>query len=51
MEASKELLKSGKRIKEIAYEVAFRDRITSTKIFKKYTGVTPKMYKNSFDDK
>ena len=50
-EASKELLKSGKRIKEIAYEVGFQGQNYFTKIFKKYTGVTPKMYKNSFDDK
>ena len=51
VEASKELLKSGKRIKEIAYEVGFQGQNYFTKIFKKYTGVTPKMYKNSFDDK
>ena len=46
VEASKELLKSGKRIKEIAYEVGFQGQNYFTKIFKKYTGVTPKMYKN-----
>ena len=51
VEASKELLKSGKRIKEIAYEVGFQGQNYFTKIFKKYTGVTPKMYKNSFNDK
>ena len=51
VEASKELLKSGKRIKEIAYEVGFQGQNYFTKIFKKYTGLTPKMYKNSFDDK
>ena len=51
VEASKELLKSGKRIKEIAYEVGFQGQNYFTKIFKNYTGVTPKMYKNSFDDK
>ena len=34
VEASKELLKSGKRIKEIAYEVGFQGQNYFTKIFK-----------------
>lgn len=51
VEASKELLKTNKRIKEIAYEVGFQGQNYFTKIFKKYTGVTPKVYKNTFEDK
>lgn len=50
VEASKELLKTNKRIKEIAYEVGFQGQNYFTKIFKKYTGVTPKVYKNTFDE-
>lgn len=50
VEASKELLKTNKRIKEIAYEVGFQGQNYFTKIFKKYTGMTPKMYKQAFDD-
>lgn len=50
VEASKELLKTNKRIKEIAYEVGFQGQNYFTKIFKKYTGVTPKVYKNTFED-
>lgn len=50
VEASKELLKTNKRIKEIAYEVGFQGQNYFTKIFKKYTGVTPKIYKNTFDE-
>ncbi|MCH4284982.1 MULTISPECIES: response regulator transcription factor [Bacillota] len=49
VEASKELLKTNKRIKEIAYEVGFQGQNYFTKIFKKYTGVTPKVYKNTFE--
>lgn len=50
VEASKELLKTNKRIKEIAYEVGFQGQNYFTKIFKKYTGVTPKTYKNTFEE-
>lgn len=50
VEASKELLKSNKRIKEIAYMVGFQGQNYFAKIFKKYTGVTPKVYKNSFEE-
>lgn len=50
VEVSKELLKTNKRIKEIAYEVGFQGQNYFTKIFKKYTGVTPKVYKNTFED-
>lgn len=50
VEASKELLKTNKRIKEIAYEVGFQGQNYFTKIFKKYTGVTPKVYKNTFEN-
>jgi two-component system response regulator YesN len=42
-------LKTNKRIKEIAYEVGFQGQNYFTKIFKKYTGVTPKVYKNTFE--
>lgn len=51
VEASKELLKTNRKIKEIAYEVGFQGQNYFTKIFKKYTGVTPKVYKNTFEDK
>lgn len=50
VEVSKELLKTNKRIKEIAYEVGFQGQNYFTKIFKKYTGVTPKVYKNTFEE-
>lgn len=50
VEASKELLKTNKRIKEIAYEVGFQGQNYFTKIFKKYAGVTPKIYKNTFEE-
>lgn len=51
VEASKELLKTNKRIKEIAYEVGFQGQNYFTKVFKNYTGVTPKVYKNTFENK
>lgn len=46
VEASKELLKSGERIKEIANIVGFQGQSYYNKIFKKYTGMTPKEYRN-----
>lgn len=49
VEAAKELLRDGKRIKEIAFEVGFQGQNYFTKIFKKYTGMTPKIYKNTFE--
>lgn len=46
VEASKVLLKSDERIKEIAGDVGFQGQSYYNKIFKKYTGMTPKEYRN-----
>ncbi|MEG2800538.1 MAG: response regulator [Longicatena sp.] len=50
VEASKKLLQSNEQIKEIAYAVGFQGQNYFTKIFKKYVGVTPKIYRNTFED-
>ncbi|MEF9961690.1 MAG: response regulator [Erysipelotrichaceae bacterium] len=50
IEAAKVMLKSNKRIKEIAFEVGFQGQNYFSKIFKKYTGVTPKTYRSAFHD-
>lgn len=47
IEESKLLLQKNMRIKEIAYHLGFQSQSYFAKVFKKFTGMTPKEYKNS----
>lgn len=46
VDVSKELLRGDVQIKEIASRVGFQGQSYFNKIFKKYTGITPKVYRN-----
>ncbi|MEG0273829.1 MAG: response regulator [Longicatena sp.] len=46
VDVSKELLRGDVQIKEIASRVGFQGQSYFNKIFKKYTGMTPKVYRN-----
>lgn len=47
VEESKRLLCRGMSSKEVAFEVGFNSQNYYTRVFKKYTGITPKEYRNS----
>ena len=46
IEKAKKMLVTNKSIKEITFEVGFNSQNYFTKVFKKYTGLTPTDYKN-----
>jgi AraC-like DNA-binding protein len=47
IEAQREIYLTNKNIKEIAYELGFNDEYYFSRLFKKYTHISPKQYRNT----
>lgn len=47
LQAKRRLINTGIKSTQLAYELGFEDATNFTKYFKKHTGLTPKMFKNS----